>query len=109
MSKPGPIARAGGFVRDVCDRFWLFSIAAISLVVIGVIVSVVGFSDRELTAERTALLTSVATGLLMIVQKVIEAQQQRRMADQLARSRPHDDQASGKEDDPVHTVEEDAK
>lgn len=75
-------------ISEQSDRFWLFTIAGFALVVIGAIVLVTGFSSRELTPERLALLTSVATGLLMLVQKVVEAQQTRRMADQLHASTP---------------------
>lgn len=101
---PTRTARAGAYVRSVCDRFWLFTIAAIALAVIGFIVSAVVINGH-MPEGAGELLTGAITGLLMIVQKVIEAQQQRRMADQLANSAPHR-QASGKADDPVHVTED---
>lgn len=77
----------GERIRNVCDRFWMFTIAAIALAVIGFIVGSVVINGR-MPEGAGELLTGAVTGLLMIVQKVIEAQQQRRMADQLAASRP---------------------
>lgn len=103
--KPNRVARAGEVVRTICDRFWLFTIAAIALGIIGVIVISIVVT-RQMPQGAGEMLTGAVTGLLMIVQKVIEAQQQRRMADQLASSSPAQQQASGKPDDPVHTVEE---
>lgn len=85
--KAGLIARGGERVRNICDRFWLFTIAAIALGTIGFIVGAVVINGR-MPEGAGELLTGAITGLLMIVQKVIEAQQQRRMADQLAGSRP---------------------
>jgi hypothetical protein len=103
---PGLTQRAGSIVRDVCDRFWLFTIAAIALAVIGFIVGAVVINGR-MPEGAGELLTGAITGLLMIVQKVIEAQQQRRMSDQLHASAPAvPDAPSGKPGDPVHTHEE---
>lgn len=83
------VKRAGERVERVCDRFWLFTIAAIALGIIGAIVFVIWQAGSDgLGPEELAVLGSLSTGLLMIVQKVIEAQQQRRMADQLASSSP---------------------
>jgi acyl-CoA synthetase (AMP-forming)/AMP-acid ligase II len=82
------IKDAGERVRAICDRFWLFTVAAISLMIIGAIVVTVAWSDKKLTPEEIALLGNLGVGLMMIVQKVIEAQQARRLADQLAQSRP---------------------
>lgn len=104
--KPGIAARSGGFVRTVCDRFWLFTIAAIALGVIAIIVGSVVINGH-MPEGAGELLSATVTGLLMIVQKVIEAQQQRRMADQLHASAPASSEpASGRAGDPVHTVEE---
>jgi hypothetical protein len=77
------------FVRSVCDRFWLFTIAAIALGVIGIIVGSVVING-SMPKDAGELMTAAVTGLLMIVQKVIEAQQQRRMSDQLHQSSPID-------------------
>lgn len=78
--------RIGEGVRSVCDRFWLFTIAAISLGVIAVIAGVVIW--RGMPEGAGELLSGIATGLLLIVQKVIDAQQARRVTDQLAQSAP---------------------
>ena len=102
------LERAGEKVRNICDRFWLFTIAAIALSVIGFIVGAVVIAGR-MPEGSEALLTTAVAGLLMIAQKVIEAQQQRRMADQLHASAPAPaEPASGRADDPVHTVDEPA-
>lgn len=77
----------GEKTRAVCDRFWLFTIAGLALGVIGFIVVAV-VTNGAMPKGAGELLTGAVTGLLMIVQKVIEAQQQRRMTDQLAQSRP---------------------
>lgn len=82
------IDKLGETVRTVCDRFWLFTIAAIALAVIGSIVATVSLGEKKLSAEELALFGSLSTGLLMIIQKVIEAQQARRMSDQLHQSAP---------------------
>lgn len=79
--------RMGQAIRQICDRFWLFTIAAISLGTIALIVGAVIFRGGVPTGAGE-LLTGAVTGLLLIVQKVIDAQQQRRMADQLAQSHP---------------------
>lgn len=79
--------RAADWARTACDRFWLFTIAAIALSVIGFIVGSVVVNGR-MPEGAGELLTGAVTGLLMIVQKVIEAQQARRLADQLAASSP---------------------
>lgn len=81
------IAELGNAVRQVCDRFWLFTIAAISLTVIGIVVGTVIIMGK-MPADAGELLTATVTGLLLIVQKVIDAQSQRRLTDQLARSQP---------------------
>ena len=81
------IGELGEKVRRICDRFWLFTIAAIALAVIGFIVVAV-IVNGAMPKGAGELLTGAVTGLLMIVQKVIEAQQARRMADQLAQSQP---------------------
>ncbi|MFN3943881.1 MAG: hypothetical protein ACK4K7_02980 [Allosphingosinicella sp.] len=86
-------------VRGVCDRFWLFTIAAIALVIIGFILGAVVIKGG-MPAGAGELFASAITGLLLVVQKVIDAQQQRRMADQLARSSP-----PGPQD--VHVVNDD--
>lgn len=77
----------GEKLRTICDRFWLFTIAAIALVIIGGVLLAVIW-HRKMPEGAGELLASAITGLLLVVQKVIEAQQQRRMADQLAQSRP---------------------
>ena len=77
----------GETIRQVCDRFWLFTIAAIALFTIALIVGAVILTGK-IPDGAGELLSAAVTGLLMVVQKVIEAQQQRRMADQLAQSRP---------------------
>ncbi|GAA0749481.1 hypothetical protein [Sphingomonas trueperi] len=69
------------------DRFWLFTIAAGALVVLAVIVIPVVIRGK-MPEGAGELLASTATGLLLIVQKVVDAQQARRLADQLARSTP---------------------
>ena len=79
--------RVGQTIRQICDRFWLFTIAAIALGIIGFIVAAVIITGA-MPDGSGELLTGAVTGLLMIAQKVIEAQQQRRMSDQLAQSRP---------------------
>lgn len=106
MAEKGRVGRAGDFVREVCDRFWLFTIAAIALGVIGFVLLWVVIKGK-MPEGAGELLSAAVTGLLMIVQKVIEAQGQRRMADQLAQSSPHN-QASGREGDPVHVTEEES-
>ena len=78
----------GDKVRPICDRFWLFTIAAAALGILGAIVFVTGFSSVDLKPERLALLGSIGTGLLMLVQKVIEAQQTRQAMQQLHESAP---------------------
>ena len=99
--QPTRIARIGNTIRPICDRFWLFTIAGLSLMVIGIIVGAVVINGR-MPEGGGELMTGAVTGLLMIVQKVIEAQQQRRMADHLADSK----RRNGKQNDPVHTIEE---
>lgn len=77
----------GETIRHICDRFWLFTIAAIALVIIGgVLVSVV--INGKMPEGAGELFASAVTGLLLVVQKVIEAQQARRMTDHLAQSQP---------------------
>lgn len=83
----GRVHKVGETIRQVCDRFWLFTIAALALGTIAFILVSVTISGKMPEAAGE-LFTSAVTGLLMIVQKVIEAQQQRRMADQLAASAP---------------------
>ncbi|WP_337846823.1 hypothetical protein [Sphingomonas sp.] len=78
--------RIGERVRSVCDRFWLFTIAAIALAIVGFIAVAVLW--KGMPAGAGELLSGITTGLLMIAQKVIEAQQARRLADQLAQSAP---------------------
>lgn len=82
----GRVKIIGEQVRAICDRFWLFTIAAISLAVIAVIAGVVIWKGMPTGAGE--LLSAIATGLLLIVQKVIDAQQTRRVTDQLAQSAP---------------------
>lgn len=79
----------GERIRPICDRFWLFTIAGLALGVIGVIVGSVVINGR-MPEGAGELMTATVTGLLMIVQKVIEAQQARRMADHLAQSQPRE-------------------
>lgn len=74
-------------IGAVCDRFWLFTIAAIALAIIGFILGAVVIRGR-MPDDAGELFAAAITGLLLVVQKVIDAQQQRRMADQLARSSP---------------------
>jgi hypothetical protein len=89
MSAVSRLQKAGEGVRAICDRFWLFTIAAISLIVIGIIAgSVIWWGMPENAGE---LLAATSTGLMLIVQKVIEAQGQRRLTDQLAQSAPAPD------------------
>ncbi len=97
----------GDAVRPICDRFWLFTIAALALGVTGFIVGSVVINGR-MPEGAGELMASTVTGLLMIVQKVIEAQQQRRMADYLHQSQPHQQQAAGKEDDSIHQMEDES-
>jgi hypothetical protein len=81
------VSKLGQTVRQICDRFWLFTIAAMALAIIGFVIVAVIWSGK-MPEGGGELLTGAVTGLLMIVQKVIEAQQARRLADQLARSHP---------------------
>lgn len=81
------IQRLGEIVRPVCDRFWLFTIAAISLAVIAFIVVAVILTGK-MPDGAGELLTGATTGLLMLAQKVVEAQSTRRLTDQLAQSAP---------------------
>ncbi|NLS27920.1 hypothetical protein S2M10_29220 [Sphingomonas sp. S2M10] len=69
------------------DRFWLFTIAAGALIVLAAIVLPVVLRGH-MPAGAGEMLSSAVTGLLLIVQKVVDAQQARRMADQLYRSAP---------------------
>jgi len=84
----GLVKALGENVRPICDRFWLFTVAALALGIICAIVAAVAFAEKKLSAEELALFGSLSTGLLMIVQKVLEAQQTRRLADQLHQSSP---------------------
>lgn len=86
MTGMSKLRAVGDGLRAICDRFWLFTIAAIALIVIGVIVAAVIWWGMPENAGE--LLSAIATGLLLIVQKVIDAQQQRRITDQLANSAP---------------------
>lgn len=70
-----------------CERFWLFTIAAIALAVVAAIILPIVIRER-MPAGAGEAVSGAVTGLLMIAQKVIDAQQQRRLADQLARSAP---------------------
>jgi hypothetical protein len=77
----------GEGLRGVSDRFWLFTIAAIVLAIVGFIaVSVIWKGAMPRGAGE--LLGSIVTGGFMLAQKVVDAQQQRRMADQLHQSSP---------------------
>lgn len=69
-------------VRSVGDRFWLFAIAGLGLVIVGSIAGAV-IIKGEMPKGGAEILTATITGLLMIVQKVIEAQQQRRSTELL--------------------------
>lgn len=95
------ISALGDRIRPICDRFWLFSIAGIALGVIAVIVGSVVIRGK-MPEGGGELLTGATTGLLMIVQKVIEAQGTRRLTDALHQSTPQTQTATGKEDDPIH-------
>lgn len=77
----------GQGIRQICDRFWLFTIAAIALGIIAFIVAAVIITGA-MPKDAGELLTGAVTGLLLIAQKVIDAQQQRRLSDQLAQSHP---------------------
>lgn len=77
----------GERIRAICDRFWLFTIAAIALAIIGFILGAVVINGK-MPEGAGELFASAITGLLLVVQKVIEAQQARRLADQLHQSRP---------------------
>jgi hypothetical protein len=83
-----PLQAMGDKVRPICDRFWLFTIAGLSLGILGAIVFVAGFSAQDLPPDRLALLGSLSTGLLMLIQKVIEAQGTRQAMQQLHESSP---------------------
>lgn len=92
------------WVRAACDRFWLFTIAALALAIIGFILGAVVINGK-MPEGAGELFSAAITGLLMVVQKVIEAQQQRRMADQLHQSRPDTQEGpSGNPNDPVSVI-----
>lgn len=74
-------------ICTACERFWLFTIAAIALAVVAAVILPIVFGGK-MPAGAGELLSSAVTGLLMIAQKVVDAQQSRRLADQLARSTP---------------------
>ena len=73
----GRTNKVGETIRQVCDRFWLFTIAALALGTIAFILVSVTVSGK-MPEDAGELFTSAVTGLLMIVQKVIEAQRYRR-------------------------------
>lgn len=74
-------------ICTACERFWLFTIAAIALVIVGAMIAATVWLGR-VPGDAKELFSATSLGLLMIAQKVIEAQQARRLADQLARSAP---------------------
>lgn len=101
----GMVSAAGDRIRPICDRFWLFSIAGIALAVVGfILVSIV--VNGKMPEGAGELFSASIMGLLMIVQKVIEAQSTRRLTDALHQSSPHGSAATGKEDDPIHQIED---
>lgn len=67
-------------MRQICDRFWLFTIAALSLAAIGAVLISVAIAGK-MPDDAGELYAAAVTGLLLVVQKVIEAQQQRRTTD----------------------------
>lgn len=87
------------------ERFWLFTIAALCLVLLGVVVYVLGFTEKQ---PNEMLFGSLITGLLMIVQKVIEAQSLRQAVQKLGESQPmatpNEDTPAGTEEDPLHVA-----
>ena len=79
------------FVREVCDRFWMFTIAAISLIVVGFVCAAILWNGK-MPEGSEGLLTAAITGLLMVAQNVIKA-----VVEMMG--------ASGKPDDPVNVKE----
>lgn len=75
------------FFSHCADRFWLFTIAAISLGIVGGMIGAV-ILKGGMPEGAGELFAGALTGLLLIVQKVIDAQQARKMADQLHQSTP---------------------
>lgn len=71
----------------------MFTIAAIALILVGAILISVVHAGR-MPEGSSEILSGAVTGLLMTVQKVIDAQQQRRMAEQLHQSQPVDKKES---------------
>lgn len=74
-------------VCTACERFWLFTIAAIALAIVGMMIAACVWLGR-VPADAKELFSATGLGLLMIAQKVIEAAGARRLADQLYRSAP---------------------
>jgi len=97
----GTVARLGEGIRRVCDRFWMFTIAAIALMIIGGICIAVLWTGR-MPENSEGLLGGAITGLLLLARDVINAirgfqtdQQIGQMADKLHSSAPAPPSAVG--------------
>jgi hypothetical protein len=82
-----PLQAMGERIRPICDRFWLFSIAGLSLGIIGFVAGSIVINGK-MPAGAGELFSAMITGLMLIVQKVIEAQQTRQTMQQLHESSP---------------------
>lgn len=68
----GKVARASRRIRSVCDRFWMFTIAAIALGIVGFVCIAIVWNDK-MPEHGEGLLTGAITGLLMVARDVIRA------------------------------------
>jgi hypothetical protein len=82
-----PLHAAGERIRPICDRFWLFTIAGLSLGIIGLVAGSIVINGK-MPQGAGELFSAMFTGLLLVVQKVIEAQQTRRTMEQMHQSAP---------------------